>query len=195
MNHVWTMLLVISVVFALAAGADGGKRITQGVIDGAENAVAFAFGLAGTLAFWSGMMKLAEASGLTAILAKLLSPVVRRLFPSIPPDDPANASIVMAISANALGLGNAATPLGLKAMYDLSRLNAGRNEASDAMCTFLVISTSGITLIPGSVIAIRAAAGSNDPTAIVLTTFLATVIATAVAVVADGAVRAWRHGR
>lgn len=195
MNYIWTALLVVSIAFALAGGADGGKRITQGVIEGAENAVIFAFGLIGTLAFWSGMLKLAEASGLTALLARLLSPLVRRLFPSIPPDDPANASILMALSANAIGLGNASTPLGLKAMHDLARLNQGRDEASDAMCTFLALSTSGITLIPGSVIAIRAAAGSGDPTAVVLTTFLATVIATAVAVIADRVARARRRHR
>lgn len=195
MNLIWTAILVASVAFALASGGDGGKRITQGVIDGAENAVIFTFGLIGVLAFWSGMLKIAEASGLTTALAKLLSPLVRRLFPSIPADDPANASILMALSANLIGLGNAATPLGLKAMHDLARLNRDRDEASDAMCTFLALSTSGITLIPGSVIAIRAAAGSRDPTAIVVTTLLATVVGTVVAVVLDRVFRDWRRGR
>lgn len=195
MNLVWTAILAISVIFALATGDDGAAAITKGVIDGAENAVIFAFGLIGVLAFWSGMLKIAEASGITSFLARLLSPLVRRLFPSIPPDDPANASILMALSVNLIGLGNAATPLGLKAMQDLSRLNQGRDEASDAMCTFLAISTSGITLIPGTVIAVRAAAGSHDPTAIVVTTLLATVIATVVAVVADRAFRTWGRRR
>ena len=195
MNLIWTAIIAISVVYAVLSGDNGAGSITKGVIEGAENAVIFAFGLIGVLAFWSGMLKVAEASGITTSLAKLLSPIVRRLFPSIPADDPANASILMAISVNLIGLGNAATPLGLKAMEDLSRLNHGSDEASDAMCTFLAISTSGVTLIPGTVIAVRAAAGSENPTAIVVTTLLATVIATTVAVIADRAFRTRRRSR
>ena len=195
MNLIWTAILAISVVFALLSGENGAGAITKGVIDGAENAVIFAFGLIGVLAFWSGMLKVAEASGITSFLAKLLSPIVRRLFPSIPADDPANASILMAISVNLIGLGNAATPLGLKAMEDLSRLNQGSDEASDAMRTFLALSTSGVTLIPGTVIAVRAAAGSQNPTSVVITTLLATIIGTAAAVIADRALRTRRRGR
>lgn len=195
MNLIWTTILIASVAFALSQGESGTQLITQGVIDGAENAVTFAFGLIGILGFWSGLLKVAEAAGVTAFFARLLSPIVRRLFPSIPPDDPANASILMAIAVNLLGLGNAATPLGLKAMQDLARLNEKKEEASDAMCTFLAISTSGITVIPATVIAIRAAAGSTQPTAVVITTLIATVVATAAALVADRAAQRWRHPR
>ncbi len=195
LNLIWTAMLVISVAFALLQGEGGAQAITQGVIDGAENAVVFAFGLVGILGFWCGILKVAEAAGFTSFLARLLSPLVRRLFPSIPPDDPANASILMAITVNLLGLGNAATPLGLKAMQELSRLNRGKDVASDAMCTFLAISTSGVTLLPATVIALRAAAGSAQPAAVVGTTLIATVIATAAALLADRAARRWGRPR
>jgi len=187
MNVIWTALLALSVCFALGDGPQGAARLTQGVLDGAENAVAFAFGLVGALSFWSGMLKVAEASGITQAVAKLLSPLVRWLFPSIPPGHPASSSVLMAITVNMIGLGNAATPLGLKAMEDLAKLNGRKNEASDAMCTFLAVSTSGVTLIPSTVIAVRAAAGSHAPAAVVATTLFATLLATAVAIAADRA--------
>lgn len=191
MNVIWTALLALSVCYALAVGSpasgSSAARITQGVLDGAENAVAFAIGLVGALSFWSGMLKVAEACGITTLVARALSPLVRRLFPSIPPGHPASASVLMAITANLIGIGNAATPLGLRAMQDLADLNRGSDEASDAMCTFLALSTSGVTVIPSTVIAVRAAAGSGDPAAIVVTTLVATVVSTFAAIVADRA--------
>lgn len=192
MNVIWAVMLIVSVLYAIPQGGVGAHLVTQGIIKGAEEAVIFAFGLIGILAFWSGMLRVAHEAGITRAIGRLLSPLVRRLFPSVPPHHPANASIIMALSANLLGLGNAATPLGLKAMSDLSELNRGSNRASDAMCTFLAISTSSITLIPGTVIAVRAAAGSLQPAAIVGTTLVTTLFSTAVALFFDRLLRnAW----
>lgn len=185
MNLIWTAMIVLGVAYAALQGNAGARVITDALIDGAEGAVSFAFALVGVLAFWSGMMRLAEEAGWTSALARLLSPVVRWLFPSVPREHPASAAIVMALGANLLGLGNAATPLGLKAMKHLAELNPDKRVASDAMCTFLALSTSSVTLIPGTVIAVRAAAGSSDPTAVVATTLLATAASTLVAVVLD----------
>lgn len=189
MNAIWTAMIVVGVLFALAQGEEGARQVTRGILSGAENAVTFAFGLIGILAFWSGMLRLAEKAGVTALIARLLAPLVRRIFPSIPPRHPASASLVMAFTANLLGLGNAATPLGIKAMKDLAQLNRGSARASDAMCTFLALSTSSITLIPGTVIAIRAATGSADPAAIVGTTLMATTASTLVALTLDRLLR------
>ena len=185
MNLIWTAMIVLAVGYAALQGDAGARMVTSALVQGAESAVSFAFALIGLLAFWSGMMKLADEAGWTAALARLLAPVVRWLFPSVPEDHPASASIVMALGANLLGLGNAATPLGLKAMTHLAELNPDKRVASDAMCTFLALSTSGVTLIPGTVIAVRAAAGSADPGAVVATTLVATTASTLFAVALD----------
>lgn len=191
-NMIWAVMIGLGVVLAFGSGPQATHTITQGIMEGAENAVAFAFGLIGVLAFWSGMLKVAQEAGLTEALGRLIAPVVRKLFPSIPKNHAANASILMALCANMLGLGNAATPLGLKAMEDLADLNGRSSEASDAMCTFLALSTSGLTLLPGTVIAVRAAAGSNDPTSVVGATVVATSVSTLTAIIAD---RMLRRGR
>lgn len=185
MNLIWTLLIVASVAVALLGGDGAPERITVGLAKGASDAVTFAFGLIGVLAFWSGMLRVAEEAGVTRLIGRALAPLIARLFPDIPKDHPANASITMALAANILGLGNAATPLGLKAMEDLARLNRTPGVASNAMCTFLAMTTSSLTLIPATVIAVRTAAGSSNPAAIVGTTIAATLVSTIVAVVAD----------
>jgi len=184
-NLIWTLLIVASVAVALLGGDGAPERITVGLAKGASDAVTFAFGLIGVLAFWSGMLRVAEEAGVTRLIGRALAPLIARLFPDIPKDHPANASITMALAANILGLGNAATPLGLKAMEDLARLNRTPGVASNAMCTFLAMTTSSLTLIPATVIAVRTAAGSSNPAAIVGTTIAATLVSTIVAVVAD----------
>ncbi len=140
--------------------------------------------LAGLMAFWLGMMRIAEKAGLVAILARALRPVLRRLFPDVPPDHPAMGSMVMNMAANMLGLNNAATPLGLRAMQDLESLNPRPGTATNAMCTFLAINTSSIQLVPATTVALLAAAGSKEPTAIIGTSFIATLCSTAVAIIA-----------
>ncbi len=154
------------------------KQVLNAVIEYADIAVKIAIGLIGIMALWLGIMKIGELAGLINLLAKIVKPLTRRLFPDIPPEHPAIGAIIMNISANMLGLGNAATPLGLKAMEELQKLNPKKETASDSMVTFLVINTSGMTLIPATAIAIRAALGSGDPAAIISTTIVGGFAAT-----------------
>lgn len=158
------------------------KLLTDGAIQSAESAVSLAIGLIGVLALWMGLLRVAERAGLVAMLARLLRPVMTRLFPDVPPDHPAMGAMVMNMAANMLGLGNAATPLGLEAMRHLQELNPKKHLASNAMVLFLAINTSGLTLIPIRVIAMRAKYDSADPVAILLPTLLATLCSTVVAV-------------
>jgi len=151
----------------------------DGIIKYAKTAVELAIGLIGIMALWLGIMKIAEQSGLVSKLAGLLKPLTTRLFPDVPPDHPAMGAMIMNISANLLGLSNAATPLGLKAMEELNKLNKKVGTATDAMCTFLVINTSNLQLIPATVIAIRAAAGSANPTDILGPVIVATAVSMA----------------
>lgn len=149
---------------------------SDGIIRYAKIAVELAIGLIGIMALWLGLMKIAEQSGLVAIIARVLRPLMTRIFPDVPPDHPAMGAMVMNISANMLGLMNAATPLGLKAMEELNKLNKKAGVATDAMCTFLVINTSNVQLIPATVIAIRASAGSSNPTEIIGPVILASIV-------------------
>ncbi len=146
----------------------------DGIIKSARTAVELAIALIGIMALWLGIMKIAEEAGLVSKLARVLKPVTTRIFPDVPPDHPAMGAMIMNISANMLGLSNAATPLGLKAMEELNKLSKKAGTATDAMCTFLVINTSNVQLIPATVIAIRAAAGSANPTEILGPVLLAT---------------------
>src|SRR5207302_1227662 len=150
---------------------------------GAKTAVTIALGLIGIMALWLGLMRLAERAGLVQRIAYGLRPLMQRLFPEVPPDHPAMGSMLMNMAANMLGLGNAATPLGLRAMRDLETLNPRPGVASNAMCTFLAINTSSVQLVPTTAIAILAASGSARPTAIVGTALFATLCAATVAVV------------
>ena len=150
--------------------------------------------LIGILTLWLGIAKIAEKSGLLQNFTKLLQPLVGWLFPSIPKGHPAMGAILMNYSANLFGLGSAATPFGLKAMEELQKLNRS-NRASEAMCTFLVINTSSITLIPSTIIAIRINAGSSNPTEIIGTMLFATIVSTVVAISADYACRVYNRKR
>src|ERR1035437_11141425 len=158
------------------------KDITNAALDYAGIAVNIALGLIGVMALWLGIMKIAESAGLITKLASLLKPFTRRLFPDVPHDHPAMGSMIMNMSANFLGLGNAATPFGLKAMEELDTLNPEKGTATNAMCTFLAINTAGLTLIPASAIAVRAALGSANPAAIIGTSAFGATCATIVGV-------------
>src|ERR1051326_3120081 len=148
----------------------------DGIIKYAKTAVELAIGLIGIMALWLGIMKVAEQAGLVSKLAGLLKPLTTRLFPDVPPDHPAMGAMIMNMSANMLGLANAATPLGLKAMEELNKLNKKAGTATESMCTFLVINTSTLQLIPATVIPIRAAAGSANPTEILGPVIVATAV-------------------
>jgi spore maturation protein SpmA len=154
------------------------------MIEAARNAVELSIGLIGVMALFLGLMKVAEAGGLLVVIAKALRPLMVRLFPEVPPGHPAMGAMVLNMSANALGLGNAATPFGIRAMQELDRLNPVRGVASDAMILFMVINTANVTLVPTGVVALRAASGSADPAGVVGTTLFATLLATAVAIMA-----------
>ena len=180
LNYIWLSLVLLAVVIGGATGHL--KEVTDGAFDGARTAVTIALGLIGIMALWLGVMRLAERAGLIQKLARGLRPVMRRLFPGVPDDHPAMGSMLMNMAANMLGLGNAATPLGLRAMGDLETLNPRPGTATNAMCTFLAINTSSVQLIPTTAIAILVAAGSTKPTAIVGTALLATLCAATVAV-------------
>ncbi len=158
------------------------KDVTNAAIDYAGKAVNIALGLIGIMALWLGIMKIAEQSGLISIIARSVKPVTKFLFPDVPHDHPAMGSMIMNISANMLGLGNAATPFGLKAMEELEKLNPEKGTATNAMCTFLAINTAGLTLIPATAIAVRAAAGSSDPTIIIGTSIFGASCATIVGI-------------
>jgi spore maturation protein SpmA len=180
LNYIWLALVVLAV--AIGGWNNRLSEVTAGAFDGAKTAVTIALGLIGIMALWLGVMRLAERAGLVQKIARGLRPVMRRLFPDVPPEHPAMASMLMNMAANMLGLGNAATPLGLRAMRDLERLNPRPGVASNAMCTFLAINTASVQLIPATAIALLAAAGSSRPTAIVGTALLATLCAATVAI-------------
>ncbi len=154
------------------------KAVLDAVISYSSTAVEIALGLIGVMAFWLGIMKLAEESGLIKIIARMMQPIMIKIFPDIPPDHPAIGAMIMNVAANMLGLNNAATPLGLKAMEELDKLNPKKGTASNAMVVFLAINTAGLTLIPATAIAIRAALGSKDPTVILMTSFFGAGLAT-----------------
>lgn len=158
------------------------QELSQAAITSAGSAVELAIGLVGVMALFLGLMKIAEAGGLLTILARLLRPMMTRLFPSVPPDHPAMGAMILNFSANILGLGNAATPFGIRAMQELDKLNPHPGTATNAMALFLAINTSSITLLPTGVIALRASLGSAEPAAILPTTLFATVFATTVGI-------------
>jgi spore maturation protein A len=193
LNLIWLALMVIGVFVAAVGGKAG--AVTEAAFSAGQLAIETILGLAGLMALWMGIMKIAEKSGLMEGLAYLLKPIVRRLFPSIPGDHPAVGAMVMNISANMLGLGSAATPLGLKAMQELQELNKEKETASDAMCTFLTLNTSSITLIPGTILALRAASGSVNPSEIVGPTLVATIISGIFGITLDWSVRRYYRAR
>ncbi|CDN42796.1 nucleoside recognition domain-containing protein [Paenibacillus sp. P22] len=182
-NWIWLFFIVVSIAAAAFTGRM--DQVTQAAFDGAKNGVTICFGLISILVFWMGLMRIAEDAGLLKRLAKLLSPLVRLLFPDVPSGHPALGYIMSNMSANILGLGNAATPMGIKAMQELQKLNPRPDTASPAMCTLLALNTSSITLVPTTLIAIRMNYGSANPAEIVGTTLAATAVATAAAIALD----------
>ncbi|GGF87563.1 nucleoside recognition domain-containing protein [Paenibacillus abyssi] len=182
-NWIWLFLIVVSVVFAAFNGRM--ELVTEAAFEGAKTGVTVSFGLISILVFWLGMMRIGEDAGLLRKLAGLLGPLVRFLFPDVPRNHPALGYIMTNMSANILGLGNAATPMGIKAMQELQKLNPDKETATPAMCTLLALNTSSITLVPTTLIAIRMNFESAHPAEIVGTTLIATSIATAAAILAD----------
>src|SRR5205085_10558846 len=168
LNYIWFGLMAIALIVAAFTGK--AEAVTTGAVDSAKTAVEIALGLVGIMTLWLGIMRVAEKAGLISMLGRVLRPFSRLLFPEIPPDHPAIGGMILNVAANMLGLSNAATPLGIKAMEELQTLNEEKETASDAMVTFMVLNTAGIQFIPATIIAVLAAAGSASPTAIIPTT-------------------------
>ena len=175
MNYIFYFLIVISIII----GAINGKLsdVVNSILTGAELSVKVAFSLIGIMAFWLGMMKIADKCGLIKYIAKVIKPITKKLFNEIPEDSPAIGDIAMTFTANAFGLANAATPIGIKAMEELQKHNTDKTSASNAMCMFLAMSTAGFQLIPATVIAILIGIGYKNPTEIIAPTLLVTSIA------------------
>ncbi|HZY04855.1 MAG TPA: nucleoside recognition domain-containing protein [Anaeromyxobacteraceae bacterium] len=182
MSAIWVFLVAVSVAVAAATGRMA--ALTAAVAESAGRAVTLALGLVGVMTLWLGLMKVAEEAGLVTLLARAARPVLRRLFPEVPPEHPAMGAMVMNIAANMLGLGNAATPFGLKAMAALDEMNPRRGTATDAQALFCAINTASVQIIPASVIALRAAAGARQPADVIGPTLLATSCALLAAVAA-----------
>lgn len=182
-NLIWLLMLASGIIIAAATGRI--ETVTSSAMKAAQLGVEVAIELIGVMSLWLGLMHLAEEAGFVRAVARVFGPAIRRLFPSLKPDSPALGAIIMNLSANLLGLGNAATPFGLKAMQELQKENPNPEVASPAMITFLALNTSCITLIPATIIGVRLKANSVNPTEIIGTTIFATGCAMTVAIVAD----------
>ena len=172
MNYIFYFLIVSSIIFGVINHRT--QDVVNAILSGADLSVKIAFSLIGIMAFWLGIMRIAEKSGLVKILAKLINPITKRLFNELPEDNPAVGNIALSFSANALGLTNAATPIGLRVMEELQVQNKDKKSASNSMCLFLAMNTAGFQIIPATVIAILVAVGSKNPTEIILPTMIVT---------------------
>ena len=181
LNAIWLSMMFLAVIVGAATGRI--ELVVQAVTDSAKQGFEVALSLAGIMSLWLGLMNIASESGLVKRLARLMQPIMCRLFPDVPVDHPAMGAMIMNISANMLGLANAATPFGLQAMKELQRLNTHVHTASDSMCTFLAINTSSVQLIPVTAIAFLGANGSHHPTSVIVSSLIATSMSTLVGLV------------
>ena len=186
-NVIWVGLLLIAIIYSLLTGNI--STINNGILTHATSGVNLILEMMPLIVLWTGIMKIAEKSGLLQVFAKALNPLLRRLFPSLPKDHLALGYIASNIGANMLGLGSAATPFGLKAMDELQKDNPKKDTATEAMITFLVLNTGGVTLIPTTVIALRLMYGSNNPTEIIITSILATAVSSISGLILDYFIR------
>ena len=175
MNYIFYFLIVFSLIFGALNGTL--QSVVNAVLAGAELAVKVALSLIGIMAFWLGLMKIAEKSGLVNLLAKIISPITKFLFDEIEQDNRALGDVAMSFSTNALGLTNAATPIGIRAMEEFQKINKDKTSASNSMCMFLAMNTAGFQLVPATVIAILVGIGYKNPTEIIAPTLLVTSIA------------------
>ncbi len=193
MRYIWGGMIVISVITALFSGRT--EAVAQGALEGADAAVQMALSLLGMMCFWSGMLEIARRTGLTEKLASLLRPLTRLLFPRLSPDSKAVTAMVMNITANLLGLSNAARPLGLAAMTELDAINPTIGVASDEMCMFVVINTASLSLLPTTVLTLRAAAGSKEPFSIMVPVWICSVVALLAGVITAKLLARRKRGR
>jgi len=175
MNYIFYFLIIFSLIFGIINGKT--QDVVNAIMSGADLSVKIALSLIGIMAFWLGIMRIAEKAGLVQFIAKLIKPITKWLFNEIPEESPAIGNIALSFSANALGLTNAATPIGLRVMQELQEENDKKDTASNAMCMFLAMNTAGFQIIPATVIAILVAVGSKNPTEIIIPTMIVTSIA------------------
>ena len=175
MNYIWSFLIIIS--FVIGAMNNKLDDVVNAILSGSETSIKIAIGLCGVMVFWLGIMKIAEKSGIVEFISKILKPCAKFLFPETADNDKVIGNVAMNFSANALGLANAATPMGIKAMEEMQSVNKDKSTASDSMCMLLAMNTAGFQLIPATVIAILAAAGCENPTSIIMPTLLVTSFA------------------
>ena len=181
MNYIFFLLISLSII----AGIINNRldEVVNSMLSGADTAVKISLSLIGIMAFWLGIMRIAEKSGLIQIISKVLTPIAKILFKDVKKDSPAIGDIAMSISANALGLTNAATPIGLKVMKELQEENPEKDKATDAMCMFLGMNTAGFQIIPATIIAVLAGTGAKNPTEIVLPTLIVTTLSFLTAII------------
>ncbi len=180
LNFIWGGMILLSLIVSSFTGKL--EQTAAAAVTGAASAIETCFALLGILCLWTGLAKIGERAGLVRSMARLLRPLLRRLFPRLDPDSPAEGSIVMNVVANLFGMGNAATPLGLKAMQDLSHLNQGRRSASNEMCIFVVLNTASIQLIPTTLISLRQTYGSAAPGEIIVPIWIVSICALTVGI-------------
>lgn len=174
MNFIWFFIIFISIVVGAMTGRL--NDVVNSILTGAQTSIQIVISIMGIMAFWLGIMKIAEKSGIVEFISKLLKPIAKWLFPEIPENNKAIGDVAMNFSANALGLANAATPIGIRAMEAMQKINIDKNSASNPMCTFLAMNTAGFQLVPATAIAILAANGAKNPTEIIIPTIIVTSI-------------------
>lgn len=193
LNYIWMGMLVLGFGLGIINGRL--EEVTQALIDSSKAAVELCIGLLGIMCLWTGLMKIAEQSGMVEKISRLARPVMAVLFPAIPKNHPAIGSIMMNLVANMLGLGNAATPLGIKAMEELQKLNKKKDTATNEMSMFLVLNTSAIQLVPATIIAVRSAKGSKNPAEVIVTIWGASIFASIVGILSAKIFsKIWRNG-
>ena len=180
-NYIWFIMVFFGVIAGIITG--NGEGMSKAILTSIDSTVTFIISLVGLMCFWCGVMKVAEKSGFTEKLAKLLRPILKLIFKEAAKDEKALGAIVMNITANMMGLGNAATPCGIKAMEEMDRLNMEKGRASNDMALFLVLNAACIQLVPSTVISIRAAAGSSNPGIVILPAIISSTIAAVVGVI------------
>ena len=175
LNYVWPIFIIGSIIYGIGFGNIEG--LNNAILNGAQDAVTTAIALLGSMCLWNGVMSIAEKTTFIKLIAKLIAPLIRILFPELKGEKKIQEQISMNMVANILGLGNAATPLGLKAISSMQKINPNKKELSNSMITLIVLNTASIQLIPTTVIALRSSLGSNNPTSIIFPVWIATAVA------------------
>lgn len=181
LNLIWPIFIIVSFIYAILNGRVA--EVNNSIFESTKLAVELSISLLGTICLWNGIMQIASKTSIIKHLSKLLNPIMKRLFPDIKKEEKVHEEITMNIIANIMGLGNAATPLGLKAMKSMQKKNSDKNRLSNSMAMFIVLNTASIQLIPTTVIAIRSSLGSSNPTAMIVPVWIATICAAIAAVI------------